>query len=125
MEIYHLPAHVLAKKIQEKEISSLEVTETFIERIEKYDHKINAVVVKTFEEAIEAAKSADKDISQNKIKGPLHGVPMTIKESYAIEGQKTTWGNEAFKENTAKSDGLAVRRFREAGAHFMGKTNVP
>ena len=69
MEIYHLPAHVLAKKIQEKEISSLEVTETFIERIEKYDHKINAVVVKTFEEAIEAAKSADKDISQNKIKG--------------------------------------------------------
>ena len=50
---------------------------------------------------------------------------MTIKESYAIEGQKTTWGNEAFKENTAKSDGLAVRRFREAGAHFMGKTNVP
>ena len=48
LEIYHLPAHVLAKKIQEKEISSLEVTETFIERIEKYDYKINAVVVKTF-----------------------------------------------------------------------------
>ena len=69
MEIYHLPAHVLAKKIQEKEISSLEVTETFIERIEKYDHKINAVVVKTFEEAIEAAKSADRISLKTKSKG--------------------------------------------------------
>tara|TARA_A100001388_G_scaffold176257_1_gene131916 strand:+ start:3410 stop:4864 length:1455 start_codon:yes stop_codon:yes gene_type:complete len=125
LEIYHLPAHVLAKKIQEKEISSLEVTETFIERIEKYDHKINAVVVKTFEEAIEAAKSADKDISQNKIKGPLHGVPMTIKESYNIKGESTNWGIPDFKNNIAKKDSLAVQRFKKAGAHFIGKTNVP
>ena len=86
------------------------MTETFIERIEKYDHKINAVVVKTFEEAIEAAKSADKDISQNKIKGPLHGVPMTIKESYNIKGESTNWGIPDFKNNIAKKDSLAVQR---------------
>ena len=101
------------------------MTETFIERIEKYDHKINAVVVKTFEEAIEAAKSADKDISQNKIKGPLHGVPMTIKESYNIKGESTNWGIPDFKNNIAKKDSLAVQRFKKAGAHFIGKTNVP
>ena len=62
LELHSLPAHVLAKKIKDKEISSVELTETFIERIEKYDHKINSVVVKTFDEALEAAKQADKEI---------------------------------------------------------------
>ena len=125
MELHSLPAHVLAKKIKDKEISSVELTETFIERIEKYDHKINSVVVKTFDEALEAAKQADKEISQNSIKGPLHGVPMTIKESYNIKGQSTNWGIPDFKNNIATEDGLAVQRFKKAGAHFMGKTNVP
>ena len=84
MDIHHLPAYELANKIKNKEISSLELTQHFIDRIEKYDNKINAVVVRTFEDAIEAAKKADEAISKQDSLGPLHGIPMTIKESYNI-----------------------------------------
>ena len=125
MELYHLSATELANKIKSKEISSKELTQLYIDRIEKYDDDINAVVVRMFDRAIEDAEKADETLSKGKDLGPLHGLPMTIKESYAIEGQKTTWGNEAFRNNIAAADGLAVQRFRQAGAHFIGKTNVP
>ena len=125
MDIHHLPAYELANKIKNKEISSLELTQHFIDRIEKYDGKINAVVVRTFEDAIEAAKKADDAISKQDSLGPLHGIPMTIKESYNIQGQCTTWGIPDYKGNIAKEDGLAVKRLKKAGAHFLGKTNVP
>ena len=74
---------------------------------------------------IEDAKEADKSLSTNQNLGPLHGVPMTIKESYNIKGQSTNWGIPEYKGNIAKEDGLAVQRFKNAGAHFLGKTNVP
>ena len=125
MELYHLSATELANKIKSKEISSKELTQLYIDRIKKFDGDINAVVVRMFDRAIEDADKADEALSKGKDLGPLHGLPMTIKESYAIEGQKTTWGNEAFRNNTAAADGLAVQRFRQAGAHFIGKTNVP
>ena len=125
MDIHHLPAYELANKIKNKEISSLELTQHFIDRIEKYDDKINAVVVRTFDDAIEAAKKADEAISKQDSLGPLHGIPMTIKESYNIQGQCTSWGIPDYKGNIAKEDGLAVKRLKKAGAHFLGKTNVP
>ena len=125
MDLHYLPAHVLADKIKNKEISSLELTQHYIERIEKYDGDINSVIVKIFDEAILAAKEADEAISKKQELNILHGVPMTIKESYNIEGQSTTWGIPDFKRNIAKKDGLAVKRFKTAGAHFLGKTNVP
>ena len=125
MEIYHLSATELAKKIKSKEVSSKELTQMYIDRIEKLDGDVNSVIIKMFDKAIKDAEEADEALSKGEDLGPLHGLPMTIKESYAIADQKTTWGNEAFRENTAPSDGLAVRRFREAGAHFLGKTNVP
>ena len=125
MDLHYLPAHVLAEKIKNKEISSLELTQHYIERIEKYDGDINSVIVKTFDEAILAATEADEAISKKQELNILHGVPMTIKESYNIEGQSTTWGIPDFKGNIAKEDGLAVKRFKKSGAHFLGKTNVP
>tara|TARA_B100000902_G_scaffold99722_1_gene102142 strand:+ start:1412 stop:2857 length:1446 start_codon:yes stop_codon:yes gene_type:complete len=125
LDLHYLPAHVLAEKIKNKEISSLELTQHYIERIEKYDGDINSVIVKTFDEAILAATEADEAISKKQELNILHGVPMTIKESYNIEGQSTTWGIPDFKGNIAKEDGLAVKRFKKSGAHFLGKTNVP
>ena len=101
MNIYHLSATELVNKIKSKEISSKELTQLYIDRIEKYDDDINAVVIRMFDKAIEDAEKADEALSQGKDLGPLHGLPMTIKESYAIEGHKTTWGNEAFRHNTA------------------------
>ena len=115
----------LAHLIQEREISSVELTRIYIDRIEQHDGAINAVPVRTFDQALADAAHADAALARGEDVGPLHGVPMTIKESYVLKDTPATWGIEAFRDNVAKKDGLAVRRFREAGAHFLGKTNVP
>ena len=124
-DIYYLPAVELARKIARGEISSLELTEGYIDRIATLDERINAVPVRTFERAISDARRADEARARGQSLGPLHGVPMTIKESYVMAGTPATWGLEAFRHNVASEDGLAVQRFRAAGAHFLGKTNVP
>ena len=120
-----ISAAELAAKIRGGAISSIALTEYFIERIERFDKDINAVVVKTFESARSAARVADQAAASGRWLGPLHGVPMTIKESYALGGTPTTWGIEQFRDNVAKEDGLIVQRFKQSGAHFLGKTNVP
>ena len=74
MDIHYLSAFEIAEKIKSKEVSSLELTKHFIDRIEKYDDKINSVVVRIFDQAIEDAKEADKSLSNNENLGPLHGV---------------------------------------------------
>jgi amidase len=118
-------ATALARRIRDKEISSRELTDYFIGRIEKYDGGVNAVVVRDFERAREAADRADAALARGEIAGPLHGLPMTIKEAYDLEGTPTTWGVPAFKDNIASRDAECVRRLKGAGAHFLGKTNVP
>ena len=120
-----LSAIELAAKIRDGAISSIALTEYFIERIERWDNDINAVVVRTFEDARRAALAADQAAADGRWLGPLHGVPMTIKESYVLAGTPTTWGIERFRHNVATKDGLIVERFKQAGAHFLGKTNVP
>jgi amidase len=118
-------AHELAQCINNKEISSTELTQHYIDRIEAHDGAINAVVVRTFEQALEDAREADKAVARGRDLGALHGVPMTIKESYVMAQTPSTWGLEAYRENRSAVDGLAVQRFRAAGAVFLGKTNVP
>lgn len=115
----------LAEKIRSKEIGSRELTEHFIARIERIDGELNAVVVRDFERARSAADAADAQLASGAATGPLHGVPMTIKESYDIAGLPTTWGHPLFKDNVATRDAQAVIEFKAAGALFLGKTNVP
>lgn len=124
-ELAFASALELAGRIKAGEISSRELTELYIERIEQYDGDINAVIVRIFEKALADADAADAARAEGRDLGPLHGVPMTIKESYVIADTPATWGLEDFKGNVASRDGLAVQRFRRAGAHFLGKTNVP
>jgi len=119
------PARELAALIVDKAISSVELTQHYIDRIKKLDGSLNAVVVRTFERAIADARAADEAVARGDSLGVLHGVPMTIKESYAMQGTPSTWGLPAFKDNISETDGLVVQRFREAGAVFLGKTNVP
>ena len=88
----------LAAAIQRKEVSSLELTELYIGRIEKYDGALNAVVVRDFDRAREAARSAHAALVRGDSLGPLHGVPMTIKEAYDMEGLPTTWGIPEFRD---------------------------
>ena len=82
-------------------------------------------LVRDFDRALAAARDADRALQRGNVAGRLHGLPMTIKESYDIAGLPSTWGIPEFADNVAGSDSVMVTRFKAAGAHFMGKTNVP
>jgi amidase len=124
-EIAFESATEIARRIRGKELGSLELTDYYIDRIEKLDGDINAVIVRDFERARDAARQADARLAAGEPTGPLHGVPMTIKEAYDIEGLPTTWGIPAFAGNAADSDAASVKSYKAAGAVFLGKTNVP
>ncbi|XOV82874.1 MAG: amidase family protein [bacterium] len=120
-----LSAAELTAKLRNRDIGSEELTHYFIQRIEQYDKQLNAIVVRDFDRALAAAKEADSLLVKGAIKGPLHGLPMTIKESYDVAGLPTTWGVPEAAQNIAKADAAVVERFKSAGAVLLGKTNVP
>ena len=124
-EIIFKSATELADQIKNKQISSVELTQAYIDQIERFDDKINAVPVRRFDRALQEAEKADEALARGESHGPLHGVPMTIKESYVMKDTPSTWGDPKNKDNVSDKDGLIVSRFKEAGAHFLGKTNVP
>ncbi len=124
-ELTFSSARELAERVANRQISSVELTQHYIDRIERLDGAVNAVVVRTFDSALEEARAADEALARGESLGPLHGVPMTIKESYVMRDTPSTWGIPAYKDNVSATDGLAVKRFRKAGAVFLGKTNVP
>jgi amidase len=114
----------LLNALARREVSSVELTEHAIGRIERHDAKINAVCVRDFERALAAAHAADAARGRGEHK-PLLGIPMTIKESFNFAGTPTTWGIPTQKDFHPKEDALAVMRLKDAGAVILGKTNVP
>lgn len=114
----------LATMIAHGDISSGEAVEAYIERIERVNPAINAVVVKRYDAARAEAKHADERRARGEILGPLHGVPITIKESLDLAGTPSTFGLPSRANILAKQDDLYVARMREAGAIILGKTNV-
>ena len=117
-----LPAHLLSAMVRGGQIGALELTDHFIERIERLDPKINAVVVRDFDRARARARALDNEPARA---GALFGVPMTVKESFDVAGLPTTWGVAEERNSIAKRDALGVQRLKDAGATIMGKTNVP
>lgn len=113
-----------AAMIARGETSAIAETEAAIARIEERDGPINAVVVRDFERARTAAKSADERLARGE-SGPLLGVPMTVKESNDIAGLPSTWGMEEHRDNITERDSPSVARLKAAGAVVLGKTNVP
>ncbi|EHR73394.1 amidase, Asp-tRNAAsn/Glu-tRNAGln amidotransferase A subunit [Burkholderiales bacterium JOSHI_001] len=118
-------ASTLAARLRRREISSTELLRHFIARIEGLDGAINAVVVRDFDRALQRAQAADAALARGESWGPLHGLPMTVKESFDWAGTPTTWGIPAFKDNIATGTAVAVQRLLDAGAIVFGKTNVP
>ncbi len=124
-ELAFADATTLAKKIKAKEISAAELLAHYVQRVERYNPEINAVVCTQVEKATTRAAAADAALARGEDWGPLHGVPMTVKESYNIEGLPTTWGVPELKDNIASEDAVACQRLQNAGAVIFGKTNVP
>ena len=118
-------AHEILEKIKQGEVSSLEVLESFLAQVEKVNPTINAIVALDIERAKEKAIEADNKINLKSKLGPLHGLPMTIKDAFEVEGIVSTGGNPAWKDNIPKRNAEAVQRLVDAGAIIFGKTNVP
>lgn len=118
-------AATLARRIRDRELGAEELLDGYLGRIAAHNPSVNAVVVFDVEEARRAAKAADAAVAAGGPLGPLHGVPMTIKESFNLTGTPTTYGLPPFRDNVATSDAVAVTRLKAAGAVIFGKTNVP
>ena len=118
------PASRLAAAIQKGELSAVDALEGCIERIEHFDGALNAVCVRLFDEARDRARAADEAQAHGDCWGPLHGVPVTVKEAYDVAGTPTTWGLVERANHIAETDSEAVRGLRAAGAVILGKTNV-
>jgi amidase len=120
----YLSAKDLAALLSAKQVSAVELTDRAIARIEAHDGKLNAVVVRDFERARAAAIEADKALARGE-KGPLLGLPMTVKECADVAGLPTTWGIPGTAKLPVTEDAVAVTRLKAAGAIVLGKTNVP
>ena len=118
------PATDVAALLRRQEVSSRELTGALLARIETLNPTLNAVVALRAEAALREAAAADEAAAQGGELGPLHGVPVTVKDAFDVAGLPTTWGNPAFRDHVAAADATVVRRLREAGAVVMGKTNV-
>ena len=114
----------LAGLLAARKVSAVELLERSVARIEARDKAVNAIVVRDFDRARDAAKAADAALAKGE-RGPLLGVPMTVKESFNVAGLPTTWGFATAKDFRPKEDALSVARLKAAGAVILGKTNVP
>ncbi len=119
------PATELARLIRNRRISSRELLEIYLARIDRFDKQINAVVTLDAEAARRQALRADERQARGEALGPLHGVPVTIKDGFETAGLRTTSGAPIYKDHIPRDNAAAVQRYVDAGAVIMGKTNVP
>ena len=124
-ELCFRPAVELARAIAEKEVSSRELLEVFVSRIERLDAAVHAVITLDVERAEAAAAAADAATARGESSGPLHGLPITIKDAIETEGIRSTGGAVELMDHVPKEDAPAVARLRAAGAFVFAKTNLP
>ncbi len=124
-ELCFAPAHELLSKLRAREISSVELTRSFYERIGKLNPRLNAVVTLCEGRALKEAAEADRRLRANTEVRPLEGLPITIKECISTEGLRSTDGMKILEHNVPDRDAPTVARYRQAGAVIIGKTNVP
>jgi amidase len=123
--IWQWSASQTSRAIKDKQVSTIEVVQAHLERMRSANPGINAVVVDLSEEALEAARAADKAISKRQALGPLHGVPVTIKENVDVKGHANSNGVPALADLIAPDDSPVVSNLRKAGAIIIGLTNTP
>ena len=123
--LWELSAREIALGIQDKEFSATEVVGSVLARVEEKNPELNAITVEFPEQALAAAATADASQARGDDVGPLHGVPVTIKENIDVADQATPNGVPAFADLIATEDAPLVRNLRDAGAIIIGRTNVP
>ena len=124
-ELIYSSAASIARAIRDKKVSAREVIEAHLKRIEEVNPKLNAVVTLCGERAVDEARAADEALAKGEVQGPLHGVPMTLKDSLDTAGVLSTGGTKGRATFVPERDATVVARMRSAGAILLGKTNTP
>ncbi len=114
----------LAPRIRQREISPVEVVEAVLTRIDRLNPTLNAFITVTADEARQAARQAEREIVAGSYRGPLHGIPISLKDLYLTANLRTTGGSRILADYLPREDATVTRRLREAGAILVGKTNM-
>ena len=122
-ELHYQSATQLAGLIRRKKIGCVELLDHFLKRVEQYNPKLNAIIWMDQDKARKRARAADSALKKGKRFGALHGVPMTIKESFDVEGYPSTYGDPAFKNYVPSRNSLVAQRMIAAGVNLFGKKN--
>ena len=124
-DLCFLPATGMISAVKKKKLSPVEIVDAFLARIEKINPQVNAYCTVVPEMAREAARKAEAAVMRKGKLGPLHGVPVSIKDLTPTAGIRTTWGSKIFENFVPEEDAIVVQRLKSAGAIVMGKTNTP
>lgn len=123
-EVAFWPVTHLAPLIRKGQITSVALTQMYLERLKRYDEKLQCVITLTEELAMEQAQRADREIAARKYRGPLHGIPWGAKDLLATRGYRTTWGSVPFKDQMFDYNATVVERLEQAGAVLLAKLSV-
>ena len=123
-DLCFLTLHELADRIRARDVSALDATQAVLERIQRLNPRLNAYITVMEDEALAAARAADEEIAAGSYRGPLHGVPVAVKDLCATKGVRTTAGAKIMSDWVPDEDATVIRRLRDAGAVIVGKTNL-
>ena len=123
-ELCYLPISALAGEIEARRLSPVEVTEAYLERIERLDPQVHAYITVTAERARDEARAAEAEIAQGRYRGPLHGIPIGLKDLYDTAGIRTTGHSALFADRVPDQDSTCTRLLTEAGAVLLGKLSM-
>ena len=123
-ELTALTVAALAEGIRTKRVSPVEVAQAFISRADALEPTIGAFVTRTSEQALDAARRAEAEIARGNYQGPMHGIPVGVKDIYATAGVRTTSGSKVYANHVPDRDSAAVARLKSAGAYSIGKTGT-
>ena len=124
IDLPFLTASQLSRLIETKEVSPVAATEAYLDRIQEVDSKLNSYITVTGEQALEAARQAEQEIAQGNHRGPLHGVPVAVKDQFNTAGIRTTGGSSILKDFVADEDATVMANLKKAGAVLLGKLNM-
>ena len=124
-DLFYTPVWQLRELLDTRRVSSTELTETFLRRIERLNPKLNAYLTVTGEEALAAANAADEKIGQGRENGPRLGIPISLKDLEATKGIRSTMGSLAYQDAIPEMDSVVAERVKASGAVLLGKTNTP
>ncbi|MGC1613092.1 MAG: amidase [Candidatus Acidiferrum sp.] len=123
-EIFYLPLSELAKRIEAKKLSPVELTQIYLDRSTKFGPRLNAYARLTPESALEQAKAAEKEIQHGHYRGPLHGIPYAAKDFLAVKDIPTTWGAKPYENQIFHYDATVIEHLNRVGAILIGKASM-